>query len=165
MSRSAISRSVLALTLLLPGGLAASPIQIEWGQLIPGDGTMPEASVPMGIIEHGALAEDSYGNEYAVTTEFNGKQVRMPGFVVPVDFIGAEVREFLLVPYVGACIHVPPPPPNQVVFVTAREPVEVDGLFQAVWVTGTLNTLQMSTELAEIGYRLVADEVEPYEEE
>jgi hypothetical protein len=160
------SRFALALVvpMLAAAPALAEPIEIDWGQLIPGNEAMTAADVPMGIIEHGALAEDAYGNEYAVTTAFNGKQIRMPGFVVPLDYAGTEVQEFLLVPYVGACIHVPPPPPNQIVFVTAREPVEITGMFDAVWVTGTLNTLQTSTELAEIGYRLVADEVEPYEE-
>lgn len=156
--------AVAVLGMLLVPAAMAQPLQIEWGQLIPGNEAMTAAEVPTGIVEHGMLAEDAYGNEYEVTTAFNGKQVRMPGFVVPLDFMDTEVREFLLVPYVGACVHVPPPPPNQIVFVTAREPVEVNGMFEAVWVTGTLNTVQTSTELAEIGYRLVADQVDPYEE-
>ena len=99
-----------------------------------------------------------------MTTAFTGRQVKIPGFVVPLGFEDTAVDEFLLVPYVGACIHVPPPPPNQIVFVTAREPVTIRGMFEAVWVTGTLNTVATSTDLAEIGYRLVADEVAPYEE-
>ena len=53
----------------------------------------------------------------AVEPGLNGAQVRIPGYVLPLEFEGTRVREFLLVPYVGACIHVPAPPPNQMVFV------------------------------------------------
>ena len=158
-----IVAGALATVFLVPAATAA-PLQLEWGQLIPGHESSSPLDLPMGIIEHGMLAEDAYGNAYSVTTAFNGKQIKMPGFVVPLAYDETTLQEFLLVPYVGACIHVPPPPPNQIVFVTAREPVEVSGMFEAVWVTGTLNTVQTSTELAEIGYRLIADKVEPYEE-
>jgi hypothetical protein len=53
----------------------------------------------------------------AIVEDLNGRIVRMPGYLLPLDVIGAKVTEFLLVPYIGACIHVPPPPPNQIVYV------------------------------------------------
>ncbi|CAN0590062.1 unnamed protein product, partial [Ectocarpus sp. 12 AP-2014] len=65
-------------------------------------------------------------------------------------------------PYVGACIHVPPPPPNQLVLVTTDRPYENDGLFEPVVVTGMFGTAHTSTQLAEIGYALSADRIEPY---
>ena len=71
-----------------------------------------------------------------------GKLIRVPGYVVPLlgDFGGdfETLEEFLLVPVFGMCIHVPPPPPNQVIYVKMGEPVEVEKLFDAVWVTGQL---------------------------
>lgn len=98
-----------------------------------------------------------------VVAELNDKLVRLPGFVVPLEFDGDSVSEFLLVPYFGACIHVPPPPSNQIVYVKSAEGVEVEGLFSAVHVTGRLKTVSVSSELADAGYTLQATEVTPYQ--
>ena len=106
----------------------------------------------------------------AVDPALDGTQVRIPGYVLPLEFEGTSVKEFLLVPYVGACIHVPPPPPNQMVFVIARASFEAEGLFAPVWVEGTLSTgggsydltLVDGTASVDAGYVLVATEVEPY---
>ena len=108
----------------------------------------------------------------ASTTDpgLDGERIRMPGYVLPLEFEGTSVKEFLLVPYVGACIHVPPPPPNQMVFVTPRESFESKGLYAPVWVEGTLSTrggaydltLVDGTASVDAGYTLAATEVEPY---
>ena len=71
-----------------------------------------------------------------VVVELDGQQVRLPGFMVPIDFEGAETSEFLLVPYFGACIHVPPPPSNQIVYVKTVAGYPMKELFDPVWVTG-----------------------------
>jgi hypothetical protein len=95
-------------------------------------------------------------------SDWNGQIVRLSGFVVPIDYQGTGVTAFILVPYVGACVHVPPPPANQLVFVTTGTPYESTGLFEAVTVTGMFGTASTSTQLAEIGYALSADEIRPY---
>lgn len=92
-----------------------------------------------------------------------GRNVRIPGFVVPLEFGRAELREFLLVPYFGACIHVPPPPPNQVIHVVFRQPVKVKSM-QAVWVQGTLEIASTKTDMGDASYRLNATRIEPYRE-
>ncbi len=97
-----------------------------------------------------------------VVPELDGKLVKIPGYVVPLEFDSTSVSEFLLVPYVGACIHVPPPPANQVVYSQSDEKVDIEGLFAPVWVTGTLRTQSFSSELAEAGYSLKVRQVEPY---
>jgi uncharacterized protein len=74
------------------------------------------------------------------------------------------VKEFLLVPFVGACIHVPPPPPNQIVYVKAEKGFEVSGSFDPVYVTGTLKVASQYTGLAETGYTLDAEKVETRKE-
>lgn len=102
----------------------------------------------------------------------DGQFIRLPGYVLPLEFNGTKVTEFLLVPYVGACIHVPPPPPNQIVYVTASEAFESEGLFAPVWVTGTLSTKAANYDLSLVdgrapistGYSLDASNVEPYKE-
>ena len=62
-------------------------------------------------------------------TDWNGKTVRLPGFIVLIDFEGSSVTSLILVPYFRACIHVPPPPPNQLASVTTETPYESDVLF------------------------------------
>lgn len=93
-----------------------------------------------------------------------GKIIKMPGFVVPVEMDGEKVREFLLVPYQGACVHVPPPPANQTVYVkTNDESSGVYTYFDTVWVTGTMSLVKTKNDLAESGYMINAVKVEPYE--
>ena len=109
----------------------------------------------------------------AVVRELNGKRVRMPGYLLPLEVEGTRVTEFFLVPYVGACIHVPPPPPNQIVHVklAKNESYQVQKLFEPVWVTGVISTVSTVKELylvdgsADIntGYSMTANQVEPYQ--
>ena len=74
-----------------------------------------------------------------------------------------DMREFLLVPYYGACIHVPPPPVNQIVHVTLAEGETYrGGVFDAVWVSGILRVERFSSEIADAGYRLEAFEFALY---
>ncbi len=109
----------------------------------------------------------------AVVEELNGQQVRMPGYLLPLEVIENRVVEFLLVPYVGACIHVPPPPPNQIVHVKVGQAkgLKRGGLFDPVWVTGKIKAKSMVKDLflidgsanVDIGYTLQADSIEPYQ--
>ena len=96
----------------------------------------------------------------AVVQELDGQRVRIGGYVVALDFDATKIKEFLLVPFVGACIHVPPPPPNQIIYVKAAEGFEVNGQFDPVYVTGTLKTARQFTGLAATGYTMEADKVE-----
>jgi hypothetical protein len=95
-----------------------------------------------------------------VVAALDGRRVRIGGYVVSLDFDSTKVKEFLLVPFVGACIHVPPPPANQIVYVKSDQGFEVTGQFDPVWVTGTLKVTTAFTGLAEAGYSLDADAVE-----
>jgi hypothetical protein len=95
-----------------------------------------------------------------VVTALDGKRVRIGGYVVSLDFDATRVKEFLLVPFVGACIHVPPPPANQIVYVKSAKGFDVSGMFEPVWVTGTLKVSTAFTGLAEAGYSLEAEAVE-----
>ncbi len=93
-------------------------------------------------------------------TELDGKNVKIGGYVVPLDFTATKVTEFLLVPFVGACIHVPPPPANQIVYVKAKNGFTVKGEFDPVYVTGKMSAKITPTGLAETGYTIQADTVE-----
>lgn len=82
--------------------------------------------------------------------ELNGQKVRLPGYVLPLEFGGEAVSEFFLVPSVGACIHTPAPPANQIVLVKLNQTYKVRELYDAVWVTGKLKIVQIDRKL---GYR------------
>jgi hypothetical protein len=100
----------------------------------------------------------------AVVAELDGKRIRIGGYVVPLDFDATKVKEFLLVPFVGACIHVPPPPPNQIIYVKAADAFEIGGQFDPVYVTGTLKTLRQFTGLAATGYTIESADVKARKE-
>jgi len=94
----------------------------------------------------------------------NGKAIRIAGFMVPLEWGRREVKEFLLVPYFGACIHVPPPPANQIIHVVADKPIKSKDGMDAVWVSGTLELATSRTDMGDSGYRLRARKVEAYKE-
>jgi uncharacterized protein len=103
--------------------------------------------------------------ESPMNTALNGRLVKLPGYVVPVETDGQKSSEFLLVPYFGACIHVPPPPPNQTVYVKTRDKdgATIRKLYDVVWVTGIIQAEEQKTDLADTGYTIEATKVEPYE--
>ena len=94
----------------------------------------------------------------------NGKAIRIPGFVVSLDGGPGELREFLLVPYFGACIHVPPPPANQIIHVMPDKPVKGVKNMEAVWVSGKLDIGHNDSPMGKSGYRMQAKEVVRYKE-
>ena len=91
----------------------------------------------------------------------DGKRVQIGGYVVPLDFDATRVKEFLLVPFVGACIHVPPPPPNQIVYVKAESGVRRQGYLRSRVGHRDITVTPAFTGLAEAGYSLDAEKVEP----
>jgi hypothetical protein len=158
------------------------PLQLKWDQLVPPG--PPKALKPFFAGRssdpnnpHGGAApqqgpEDKWMSTPAAPTggapqpapvvqSLDGKRVHIGGYVVPLDFDATRVKEFLLVPFVGACIHVPPPPANQIVYVKAEQGFDVKATFEPVWVTGTLTVTPAFTGLAEAGYTLTAEKVEP----
>jgi len=93
-----------------------------------------------------------------------GQQVRIPGFVVPLEDTKDGMKEFLLVPYFGACIHSPPPPANQIVHVLPKSPAKGLRSMDAVWITGTLATVRTDSYMGAASYRIEALSVSPYSE-
>ena len=118
------------------------------------------------------LSEEAEIRNRTLVSKLDGHVIKLPGYVLPLDFEGTLVRSFLLVPYVGACIHVPPPPPNQIVHVQLNQGFESKELFAPVWVTGLISagmdkaslTLVDGSTDVNFGYALQATKVEPYEE-
>lgn len=102
-------------------------------------------------------------DEAPVDASLNGARIRIPGFLVPLDAQRGQVREFLLVPYFGACLHTPPPPANQIIHAVAAKPLKDAGMMAAVWVSGTLETVRSDTEFGASAYRLKAEVLKPYQ--
>lgn len=138
--------------------------EIAWDDLIPpgvpysqiiGEGEMDERNdIWLPIFD---------SNATKLNPALDGAYIKMPGFIIPLDLTAAGVNSFVLVPYTGACIHTPPPPPNQLVFVTTITPWPSDKLWDPVWVTGRMKHEIQTTEVAETGYVLEAEFMEPYE--
>lgn len=162
---------LLAAAPLASAGSAEAPIELGWKDLIPkGQMTAVEEFLRqslgensdgmLGMVPHGSISNPQSAAK--LVTEYDGKTVKLPGYVVPLDYDGEGSKTFLLVPFVGACVHVPPPPPNQIVLVEADEAYPLKDYFEAVIVTGPFNRFQSETELAEVGYRIEGRKVEPY---
>jgi uncharacterized protein len=94
--------------------------------------------------------------------ELDGRSVRLKGYVVPIEFGWGGMREFLLVPYAGACIHTPPPPANQIVHVVASGRVQGLRSMDVVWVSGRLHVQRLQTDVGASGYQLEASHVAPF---
>ena len=170
MSRSLLA--VLLFVLALPSR-AEQARELTWSELIPADAP-PQISSPAPVHDLSQLA-DALAAEAGpaarqqapaapVVKTLHGSAVKLPGYIVPLDVSDeGRVTEFLLVPYFGACIHVPPPPSNQIVHVTTELGVLLDALYQPFWIEGPLKVEASSSELAEAGYQMAADKIYPYE--
>lgn len=164
LNRRYVLASAAALLATSKSLTAKSAREIEWDELIP-------RGVPYSeIIGEGVMDEQSDfwapvydANATKLNERLDGAYIRMPGYIVPLELGSEGVTSFLLVPYVGACIHVPPPPANQLVFVTSEKPWPSDSIWDPVWVTGRMSTRLQSTELGQTGYELKADLMEIYE--
>ena len=164
---------LLAALLALAAPFAAADVrELQWSDLIPADAPPPPPPVAMHDLSQLADALAAEAGPAAaqqspaepVVKELDGVQVKLPGYIVPLK-VGEDgrVTEFLLVPYFGACIHVPPPPSNQIVHATSELGVKVDELYQPFWIEGPLKVEHASSELADAGYRMEAQKIYLYE--
>lgn len=104
--------------------------------------------------------------------KIDGKTVRMPGFIVPIEFDGLKGTDFLLVPYAGACIHLPPPPANQIVRISYPQGFEVENIQYPVWVEGKIKAEKQTEDVylvdgktkLTMGYKMEGDLIERYYE-
>ena len=183
-----VIRLGLAATLVVGGiSIADDARELTWDDLIPDAATIEQPAdselraeeEPVDVVErdgqgpvdHGSgeddLLEEAFswpGYPTGVVEELNGALVKLPGFVVPLEVSEeGKVSEFLLVPYFGACIHFPPPPANQIVYITAKEPIDLESTWEPIWATGELKTEFRDTDLAYAGYTMAVQTTEVYE--
>ena len=162
--RFGLMAAAASLTVAPRAAVGAAFREITWEDLIPpgepyseivGDGKFDAVNDVWApeFDEHGAK----------LNPELDGALVKLPGYIIPLEMGAEGVTDFVLVPYVGACIHVPPPPPNQLVLVSAKDPWPSESLWDAVWVSGRMTAQLASTEVAQTGYRIEAEKVEAYQ--
>ena len=153
---------------------AAEVRELTWSEMIPPDAPLQETS-DAPIHDLSKLADVLSAESAPAATQqspaapgvpaLNDQVVKLPGYIVPLDVTDdGKVTEFLLVPYFGACIHVPPPPSNQIVLVKYPKGVEMDALYEPFWIQGPLKVESSSSELADAGYLMTADEVYAYQQ-
>jgi len=124
------------------------------------------------LSEFDRLEREVMKRNRTAVSELDGKTVRIPGYALPLEHDGTAVTEMLLVPYVGACIHVPPPPANQIVYVQLNQSYKADDLYDPVWITGRMRVQATNKSLSYVdgsagidaAYTLEGVKVEPYEE-
>lgn len=93
-----------------------------------------------------------------------GRGVKVPGYMVPLEDWAGEVSEFLLVPYVGACVHTPPPPPNQLVYVRMENGQRVPVSFwNPVWIHGALTVEKTTNWYGSVSFKMAGVSITPYE--
>src|SRR5690606_38133344 len=115
-----------------------------------------------GLRQQPGLPEVMYSTR--TVAALDGRQIRLGGYPVPLQHDAAgRVVELFLVPYPGACIHVPPPPPNQIVLVRHPRGIRIDDIYAPLEVDGRLRIETAGNALADAAYALNADAVRLYE--
>ncbi len=149
MRKRARSKSWIGALLLCSAAISAgepAPVRVSWQTLQTLDFSVPK--------------EQQKGQ----ALQLAGKRVSIPGFMVPLEDDLDHVTEFLLVPYAGACIHVPPPPPNQIVYVKMNKNTQVQVTFtDPILVTGTLQISTVQSPYGAVSYDLSGENVTPYQ--
>ena len=150
---------------------------LDWNELMP-EKWLKDVRTDMASMNKLAYLQDTseeanqameklrkrFDNAPLVSSLFQRK-VRLPGYVVPLDADRSNRREFLIVPYWGACIHTPPPPANQIVLVRPMPGSKVRKVpesMDVVWIEGELKEGRVSTSAGVSGYLLEAVNMYPY---
>lgn len=155
---------------------AREPRTLDWLELLPPEDREQMEKLPelMEELNSDLLAQgDSLSDDVKmpdvlsstrVRGELAGELVRIPGYLVPLRVNErGDAETFFLVPYFGACIHVPPPPPNQMVHVTFSGGLPADAIYIPYWVTGELEIETTANELGVSTYAIDANSIIEYD--
>ncbi len=158
--------------------------QIEWTELLPKDDLEALLNPPSYVndVTDGSsddwitndlkstvtpALDDAYQQALVsarIVPEMDGKAVRLPGFIVPIEFDDNQsITQFFFVPFFGACLHLPPPPPNQIIFVDYPEGFQIEALYEPFWVSGVINTASVENDIATAAYTMRMQSFMPYD--
>ncbi len=168
-----------------PLAYAEDPKTLKWEELVP-EGWNPNSVfdkytddefATMSDEQYFILQQEAQAmlQEAPTVESLNNETVKIPGFLLPLEFDETNIKEFLLVPYFGACVHTPPPPANQIIHGKIDEGFAMNKIFEPVWISGKLQTIRSTQKLGEAGvtqsldvetgYTMEVLDVEPYVEE
>lgn len=136
-------------------------VETQWKELVP-EGYKPPPVRSQAFYDANPELANQPELDAPMVASLDGKKIKIPGYVVQLEGDADKVTQFLLVPYYGACVHVPPPPPNQIVLVDFAKGVKYEDTFDAVWVEGVIKVERVEGDVAVVGYRLTAATVTPY---
>lgn len=143
---------VMALSIFWASALA-TPRPLDWDALMPPGWEPPERD--LSTFFHDAEEPAAPQPDGPVVEELHDQLVSIRGFVVPLEWEQDSIREFLFVPWFGACIHVPPPPQNQIIHVTVTDAITETEMFYPQILTGRLRTEEVGVAIAAAGYSMV----------
>ncbi|BCE00219.1 DUF3299 domain-containing protein [Marinicellulosiphila megalodicopiae] len=136
--------------------------EISWDDLLPEEEKQIQENTESAIE---ASIMQSFGFdiiEAKMVDELNNQYIKIPGFIVPLEMKDDAVTQFFLVPYYGACIHTPPPPKNQMLYITTQ-PFVLEDMDAPVWVEGKINVEEThSNSMGTSGYSIKADNIYLY---
>lgn len=128
--------------------------ELEWLDLMPEEEFNAWLD-DVASIDHSSFFMAEPFQSFVTIPELDGIKARIPGFVVPIETDGrGNLKEFFLVPFFGACIHVPPPPANQIIFARLREPIPMVNIWDAFWMEGVLNIEEINNDTAASAYTM-----------
>jgi uncharacterized protein len=154
--------ALLLIPLALLAHAATEVRELDWLEMMPKDEADALMNAPM--IDHGGMFRMEQTGSFRTVSELDGQNVRLPGYIVPLDTDAeGRLKEFFLVPYFGACIHVPPPPPNQIVLVRLAKPIPMTDIWDAFWVEGTMKIERQQNDMASSAYTIDARTVTIYQ--
>ncbi|GAB4169804.1 MAG: DUF3299 domain-containing protein [Wenzhouxiangellaceae bacterium] len=155
---------LLCCCIAVAAAAAAEYRELEWADLMPQEEMQMWMDLQMNVDHTGSGPSSTVFQSFATIQALDGQKVRLPGFVVPVETTpDGQLSEFFLVPFFGACIHVPPPPANQIVYARLAEPIPMVNIWDAFWMEGTLHVEQVSNATAQAAYTMDVDRLRRYE--
>ena len=151
-------------------GVANSYQTVEWFELMPEWEAEVLSTIDLVIDHTGKTNPLTDGGDYQkaltstnVVSNLDGQLIKIAGFIVPLEFKDKVITQFLLVPFFGACIHVPPPPPNQIIFVDYPSGINNKrNMRSPIWITGKIETTLIEGDLATTAYSLQAHQHKEY---
>ena len=158
-------RLLISLLFLITPALAPAEEfrEIDWLELMPPEEIELLEKMQDSIDHSGMMSMEQVGSS-ATVLAMDGTRGKMVGYIVPISISSRnEILEFFLVPYFGACIHVPPPPPNQIIHVKPAQPMPMIEIWDPYWVEGTLRIRKIENTMASASYAIDPVNVVPYQ--
>lgn len=157
---------LIAVLLLLPASLVLAadnaPRELDWLELMPKEEVTALMETP--TVAHQGMFKAEQTGSFKAMKELDGANIKIAGYIVPVEVDSDnQMSEFFIVPYFGACIHVPPPPPNQIILAKLAKPIPVTEIYDAYWIEGTLNVETVKNDIAASAYTLTTTQVTLWE--